>query len=238
MSGVEQLLDVQAHDTRADQLRHRLEHLPERAQLVERRAELAQVLAAEAGGREERDRLGREQKRLEDEVAGLDDKAAQVDRTLYSGTVNAPRELQALQDELGALARRKSHLEDIELEIMERTEPVDAALARLDTERAQHQASIESLERSLADNEGGTRRDLADTEAARTAAAASIDADLLAVYDRLRSQLQGVAVARLVGTTCGGCHLGLSAVEVDRIRSAPADAVVHCEECGRILVHS
>ena len=43
-------------------------------------------------------------------------------------------------------------------------------------------------------------------------------------------------MARLVGTNCGGCHLTLSAVELDRIRHQPGDAVVLCEECGRLLV--
>ena len=55
-------------------------------------------------------------------------------------------------------------------------------------------------------------------------------------YDALRSQLGGVAVARLAGATCQGCHLALSAVEVDRIRKLPVDEPVHCEECGRLLV--
>jgi uncharacterized protein len=53
----------------------------------------------------------------------------------------------------------------------------------------------------------------------------------------LRHDLGGIAVARLVGTNCGGCHLTLSAVELDRIRHEPGDAVVICEECGRLLVH-
>ena len=64
-----------------------------------------------------------------------------------------------------------------------------------------------------------------------------LDGELLAEYERLRRELGGVAVARLAGTSCGGCHLSLSAVEVDRIRKTPAGAMVHCEECGRILVH-
>ncbi len=67
--------------------------------------------------------------------------------------------------------------------------------------------------------------------------AAGIDAELLARYEQLRHELGGIAVARLVGTNCGGCHLTLSAVELDRIRHEPGDAVVLCEECGRLLVH-
>ncbi len=59
---------------------------------------------------------------------------------------------------------------------------------------------------------------------------------LLAAYEGLRPQLDGVAIARLQGSTCQGCHLGLAAYEVERLRQEPADTIVHCPECGRILV--
>ena len=39
---------------------------------------------------------------------------------------------------------------------------------------------------------------------------------LLATYDRLRARVDGVAVARLVGSHCDGCHLTLPAMELDR----------------------
>ena len=68
------------------------------------------------------------------------------------------------------------------------------------------------------------------------AVAASIPQDLLDRYDKLRRQFDGVAIAPLVGSSCGGCHLTLSAMEVDRIKHQPPDALIYCEECGRILV--
>src|ERR687898_297809 len=77
------------------------------------------------------------------------------------------------------------------------------------------------------------RAELAKLEAA---AAKSVPDELWTEYDELRSRLGGVAIARLAGTTCQGCHLALSAVEVDRIRKLSLDEAVHCEECGRLLV--
>ena len=60
--------------------------------------------------------------------------------------------------------------------------------------------------------------------------------DLLARYEQLRSKLGGTGAARLVGGSCSGCHLTLSSMELDRVRKAPPDAVITCEQCGRILV--
>jgi predicted nucleic acid-binding Zn-ribbon protein len=63
-----------------------------------------------------------------------------------------------------------------------------------------------------------------------------LPADLAATYERLRSQLGGIGAAKLVGSSCGGCHLALPATELDRIRHAAPDALVYCDQCGRILV--
>ena len=57
-----------------------------------------------------------------------------------------------------------------------------------------------------------------------------------AAYDKLRGGMGGIAIARMIGGQCGGCHLGLSAMEVARLRKLPDGEIAHCEECGRILV--
>lgn len=234
---LERLLVVQEHDTEADQLRHRLASLPERARLDEKLAEIAALEARAAVVGEQRAALGRDLKRLEDEVATVEARRADTDRKLYGGAVNAARELQALQDELASLKRRQDSLEDDELELMEQAEPLDAELATLAADRAARDEEATALTAALAGAEVAVAADLERVLAEREAAVDGIEAALLDEYARLRGQLGGVAIARLVGTNCGGCHLTLSSVEVDRIRRTPAGAMVHCEECGRILVH-
>ena len=140
MTVYEQLLVVQDHDTRLDQLRHRIATLPERAAVTAAEATLAELEAEEVGVREQRDALARDEKRLADEVTLVDDKLGEVSTTMYSGTVTAPRELQALQDEIGALERRKRSLEDDELELMEAIEPLEAQLAVLAERRVEGDA--------------------------------------------------------------------------------------------------
>ena len=77
---------------------------------------------------------------------------------------------------------------------------------------------------------------IAELQAERAALIVDLDQALLTEYEGLRPQLDGVAIARLEGSTCQGCHLGLAPLEVERLRQEPADAIVHCPECGRILV--
>lgn len=119
---------------------------------------------------------------------------------------------------------------------MEALDPLDAALADVDARAEALEADGERLSAELRAAEVAVEEELTTVLAAREAAVAAVPADLLATYDRLRERLGGVAIARLVGGVCGGCHLGMSAVEVDRIRREPPDALVHCDECGRLLV--
>src|SRR3954451_24715647 len=103
MSVLEDLLVVQEHDTAVDRLRHKLETLPEKARLAEVEQALAAVEGsiAEVGGR--RDDVVRRQQRHEDELASVEDKIGEVDRRLYSGSINAPRELQAMQADVASM---------------------------------------------------------------------------------------------------------------------------------------
>ena len=48
----------------------------------------------------------------------------------------------------------------------------------------------------------------------------------------------GIGAAELRQRRCGGCHMELNQVDMNRITQAPADEVLRCEECGRILVRT
>ena len=235
MSRWDTLLSVQEHDTHIDQAVHRRATLPARTELDQVMRRLAAIEGESSDIEARRRDLGRDQQRLEDEIATLTDKATQHDKMLYSGSITNPRELQAMQDEIAALKRRISQLEDQELELMEQIEPLDADLARLAAERDAGDAAAVALRAGIAEDEVSIDAELTRLRAERAAAAGDIDADLIAEYETLRTHGGGIGIARLVGGSCGGCHLGLSAVEVDRLKRLPPDEAAHCEECGRLL---
>ena len=232
------LLAVQEHDTHIDQLVHRNQTLPARAALADLQKQLAGVDGQMAGVDGRLAELGRSQQRLEDEIASMRERAAQADKQLYSGSTNNPRELQALQEDIESIRRRITKLEDDELDVMEATEPVDAERQKLAGKREQLDGVAEKLLAELAEAEAAIEGELVEVRAQRSAAAGKVPDELLTEYERMRKGLSGVAIARLVGTTCQGCHLGLSAVEVDRIRKLSLDDQANCEECGRLLVRT
>lgn len=236
MADLTRLLDLQDRDLAIDQLTHRRQALPQRTALTDAQATSKRLDAELAAVQSSLHELELAQKKLEDEIATVDAKSAAETKKLNSGSITAPREIQALSDEIDALGRRKRALEDDELELMEQAEPLTADAERLGAERTTVAADIERLGGEIAAAEAEIDAELSGVRAERDAAAADLDADLLARYEKLRAKLGGIAVARLQGDLCLGCHVSLPAVEVDTIRHAAPDAIVTHEECGRILV--
>ena len=66
--------------------------------------------------------------------------------------------------------------------------------------------------------------------------APQIDSELVALYEKIRGNADGVGAALLIGNKCDGCHMVITAVELDKIKGLPDDEVCRCEECRRILV--
>lgn len=235
-SSFDALLHVQAHDTKLDQLRHQQEALPARADRDAARARLSALEASIAAEEATRADLARDQRRLDDEIETISTKRKHEEATLYGGTVNNARALQDLQEEIESLGRRITQLEDKDLELMEQIEPIDARLADLGRALEDQVRTLEAAEQQLTAAEAELVVAVDAERAARDAIVGSVDAALLAEYEKLRVGLGGIGVARLTGSSCGGCHLGLSAVEVSRIRRLGPGEITHCEECGRLLV--
>lgn len=233
---MEALLGLQDIDLSLDQLRHRRQTLPERGELEQLAARGVQLDRERAGVAGARDELAAREQALEEELRAAETRASEVERRMYSGEVSASRELTAMEADVKALRARSSELEDRALEILGEREPLDAQVAAFDAELAGLRATAGEAQARLAAGEADIDRELGEVEKRRAEAAGAAPAGLLPEYDRLRGRLGGVAVARLVGSRCDGCHLTLPATEMDRIRRQPPDAVVNCDNCGRILV--
>ncbi|MGW2087930.1 zinc ribbon domain-containing protein [Streptomyces sp. NPDC001880] len=232
------LLDVQALDVRLSQLAHRRKSLPEHAEIEALTSDLAQLRDLLVASQTEESDTAREQTKAEQDVDQVRQRAARDQQRLDSGAVTSPKDLESLQREITSLAKRQGDLEDVVLEVMERRESAQ--------ERVTELSDRVSAVRAKAD--GATaRRDAAtkelDEEAAsvtkeRELVAASVPADLMKLYDKLRVQQGGVGAARLYQRRCEGCRLELNITEVNDVKAASPDTVLRCENCRRILVRT
>lgn len=232
------LLDLQSLDTALDRLGHRRRTLPEIAAADELSARVDRLADDVVLLQTEDTDLGREQAKIDNDVEVVRSRMTRDQQRLDAGQVSSPRELENLQSEIESLHRRQGDLEDAELEIMEQREVVQRRLGEVAAER-------ERVALELAETE--QRRDATfaeiDAEAEKTTQqraelAAGIPADLLALYEKVRAASAGVGAAALHRGRCEGCHLQLNTTDLNRLRDAPADEVVRCEECRRILVRT
>ncbi len=231
------LIQVQLHDTTLDQLRHRIEALPERTELrtvLQRQAAMAGAIAEV---QVQVDDLAVRQQDLEKRIASAAQRRHEIERRMESGEVSASRDLQAMDHEVHQLEARQVTFEEEEIALLEEEEPLDVVLAERQEASEALVTEISRLEAAVAAAEVEIRAAVVSEEALRTELVSGLPDELVQRYEKLRSRMGGVGAARLVGDHCDGCHLVLSSVETERIRRLPPDELTTCPECDRILVH-
>jgi hypothetical protein len=231
------LLDLQAVDTALAQLAHRRRTLPELAEIDAVARELSALEDDRVRAQVAVDDLDRDIARFEKDIEQVRVRKDRDQVRINSGS-GPVRELEALQHELATLNRRQSELEDAELELMEQRETAQAALdavvgklndarKRRDDAEARRDQAIEDITKEQ-DFKTGARQPLA----------ADLPSDLLTLYDKIRADSGGLGAALVRAGRCGGCRIELYGADLNRVKTAPADEVVRCEECRRIMVRT
>lgn len=180
----------------------------------------------------------REQAKAEQDVEQVRTRAARNQQRLDSGAITSPKDLENLQHEIGSLAKRQSDLEDVVLDVMERIESSHSRVTELSA-RLEHADVV--LREAVARRDAAfveIDADVAKVTRERETIAAVIPGDLLKLYTRLREQQGGIGAARLHQRRCEGCRVELSTADINEIKAQPRNAVVRCENCGRILVRT
>lgn len=230
----ELLLALQAVDTQADQLAHRREHSPLRDDLANATAATRAWEQERASLRARIDELGASIERAEARGAELLEHRHRLEQQMK--TVIAPREAEALMHEMATLGEQIDELDLHEMESLEEQAKLDDQLAAHLGDEEQHRKRQGLADDALAAEVGDIDRELSDLTDRRADLRGQLSDGLLATYDRKRAAL-GVAVARLVGKQCQGCHLELSAAEIDTVKDeAAATGVTDCPDCGRLLI--
>jgi hypothetical protein len=229
------LLELQRVDSGTDRLNQRKADLPEQRELDELAEQRSAIDVTFAEQQAALDAVAREQTKLETEVSQIEDKVTHEQSRLYSGEVSNPKELSNIQAELDALRRRKAHLEDQELDVMERREG-------LEKEHGDVATAVADLDAKIAD--ATSRRDAASVEIEhelkrladeRAQILPTLHPEVIELYEDLRARKGGVAVGALENGTCRACGLPLSPMQRDEIKRSD-DPIIRCENCRRLLV--
>jgi predicted nucleic acid-binding Zn-ribbon protein len=230
MSAALGLYRLQRVDSQIDQIQARLKLIQQTLENdVELRAAKEQSLAAEGRHRE----VERALKLSEAEVEKQRIKIEQTEASLYGGKVHNPKELQDLQKDVASLKRHLATLEERQLEAMLAAETIEeelqiskADLERVDSNRKEEYKGLTQESESL-------NKNLERLNSERLAVVTDMAGQALNIYDQLRKQKRGLAIATIADNSCEACGTTLTPSQQQNARST--SQLFHCPTCGRIL---
>ena len=153
------------------------------------------------------------------------------EKELMSGRIRNPTDLMQMSEEVKHMKSRFAEEEDAEMRLMEDADAADEAVrlatANLAESRRRSAAEVPALREELED----WRAELVEVEAERDSVWEQVPAAAQTAYRRMRMH---PPVAKVVHNQCAACHITVTSSGMQILRKG--DEIVHCENCGRILV--
>jgi len=176
--------------------------------------------------------LQEKQRAAEYTVDDLQAKLKPIQQKLFAGSISNSKELGAIQQQANQI---KSHIreeEDKILEMMGRAEALQNAAAA-------KSASVDSIEREWSEKRNQLLAEQAELiptldsdRKMKDEILSQIDPAHLQLYEKLRQQKRGSAVAKIEQGRCQGCKI---TIPVSELSQARAGELVQCGSCSRVL---
>jgi predicted nucleic acid-binding Zn-ribbon protein len=233
MSDTLSLYRLQQIDTQMDRARAELLTIQKS---LEDDAELGRAIDSARATEAECVAAKKDLKQAEADLQAQRIKIEQTEASLYGGTVRNPKELRDLQDDAASMKRYMLTLEDRLLAAMERAEKAEAEFSNAAATLANAQEHWDAQKRDLDQRQQVFEKEYETHQLERHAVAEALSPESLVIYEKLRQERRGVAVAVIRENACAACGSTLSAAQIQGARSP--SQMAHCPSCGRILYGS
>ena len=230
MSAALGLYRLQQVDGRIDQIQARQRWIHDTLQNDANLRAVSQAFAAADGKLKEASRL---LKLAEAEVEKQRTKIEQAEASLYGGSVRNPKELQDLQKDIVSLKKYLETLEERQLEAMLTVEETEQEFQSAKSQLGQTQTKVSEQNRDLTLENESLVKDLESLHTERKAIIGNVAGSDIQIYDQLRKQRRGVAVASITDSACAACGTTLTPAQQQNARST--SQLFNCPSCGRIL---
>lgn len=229
------LLELQAIDTKLQQLAHRANSLPELAEIValSSEAEQARLSSVADGGVLEDART--ELRRVESDVEVVEARIKRDTERLES--TSSVKDVAGLEAELSSLRKRQSDLEDIELAVMERIDELEAAASASSSQHGELLSKVSHAESTRDASLASIADERDHTLANRSVIIDRLPEELVALYERQRERY-GAGASHLRGGASSASGVKLNESDMAAIRAAAPDDVVLCPDSNAILVRT
>lgn len=180
------------------------------------------------------EKVAKEQRETERETQRLTDRKDLIESRIYAGNITNPKELSALQEEVGNLTSLIGDQEDILLVRMEETEKYDEGLEKATTQFQDAKAVHEKKLIDLKSKQNDLMKQLESEQPQQEALRGKFSPDVLQIYDRVSQSNKGIGVAVVEGDRCSECRLSIPTQLLEKLKST--DEFVYCNSCRRILL--
>lgn len=226
---ISKLIDLQESDTQIFNLKDELEAKPDEIKKLETLIEEKKKKLADS--EKKLHDLIKQRKDKELELATKEESAKKLESQLFSLKTN--KEYSAMMKEIEGMKTDASILQDQILEILDKTdkekENFDKEKQAFTQEEKRIKEEIEKIKGRIKEIEGF----LSDLQAKREVKAAEVNSKILAQYERVLRNRDGLAIAKVFNDACSGCNMSVPPQVVNLIKMS--DRIVSCEICQRIL---
>ena len=232
MSQVESLYQLQQLELEIIQHRRRLKEIEQ--ELGDNEA-VQQAQTTFEEGYAKATKLQTQARDLELQIQSVQDKQKRTEERLYSGSVNNPKELQDMQQEIESLKNRHAQLEDQMLELMSDVEEATNAKEQAENALAEIKAQWETEHQDLVQEQADHQKQAEAGLTKRKQMVENIEPELFKLYDTLRQKKANRAISPLEGRSCSVCGIEQTTSIVQDARKG--DQLVYCRNCRRILAN-
>jgi len=153
------------------------------------------------------------------------------EKELMSGRIRNPTDLMQMSEEVKHMKARFAEEEDAEMQLMEDADNAEEAVRVASTSLAESRQRSTAEDPALREELDAWHAELAEVEAERDSVWEQLPPAAQAAYRRMRMT---PPVAKVVNNACSACRVTVTSSGMQILRKG--DEIVHCENCGRILV--
>jgi uncharacterized protein len=230
---IQRLVELQNVDLRLNELRGRLNAMPEQFAEVEKqvasgRQQIADSKEALTGSLKDR-------KKYEIDVDTWKEKARKYREQSFAVKTNEA--YKALQHEIAHSEKELAEAEDRLIERMVAGEEFERQVKAAERSFAEVERAAETTRQKLNAEQDALRRDVQAREIERAAVVPAIPEDLLQTYEAIARRRHGVALAEVRDHSCGMCGWLIRPHVVQELNREDSHELFQCEGCTRILYH-
>jgi len=165
------------------------------------------------------------------DMQAKEEKIAKHQSDLYQ--IKNNKEYEALQREIESIKADVSLLEEEIISLFDQIESAQGKCAEEKKAFEEEARSDEQEKEQIRTEDKQVSEKLAALGNEREAAAAGVDREVITRYERIRESRGRVALAKVIGESCGGCNMHLRPQLINEAQLMKG--MVFCENCSRML---